>query len=154
VMAAVDSTVEITVHDANAGTLYVVQIFDAQAVLSTPQLPPPWQAPNQHPATVHFLNPGVGNAVTVLANPGPGVSLYLHTLAYSWDTTDATMTGVWRSSNGTERGVDDATQAGAWRFMDFRGAQLDPDTSFQFEQTGSSAANSVACHGFITYSVM
>ena len=154
VMAAVDTSVDITVHDTGAATLYVVQIFDAQAVLSTPQLPPPWQAPNQHPTTVHFLNPGSGNAVTILPAPGVGQSLYLHTMQWSWDTTVANLTGLWRSSNGTERGVDDASAAGVPRYMDFRGAQLDPNTAFQFSQTGSAAANSAACHGTITYSIL
>lgn len=153
VIAAVDMSVDITVHDANPNTLYVVQIFDAQAVLSTPQLPPPWQAPNQHPATIHFLNPGSGNTVTILPSPGPGQSLYLHTMQWTWDTTVAGLSGIWRSSNGTERGADDADQAGASRYMDYRGAQLDPNTGFQFNQTSVTPAGSAACHGTITYSI-
>jgi hypothetical protein len=154
VIATVDTSVDITVHDAGSNTLYVVQVFDAQAVLSTPQLPPPWQAPNQHPTTVHFLNPGPSATVTILPSPGPGQSLYLHGMQWSWDTTLATLTGVWQSSNGTERGVDVAAEAGASRYMDFKGAQLDPNTAFQFHQTSDDAASSAVCHGCITYSIL
>lgn len=153
VQSGVDTSVDITITASATGTAYVSSIPDPVAAAQIIQNPAPWQAPNQLPAQLNFANPGNLATATIIAAPSGSQSIWLHTMSWQWTTADSSMHGIFQDSGGTQFLDDGSFVAGTRAYMDFKGARLDPGTSFVFKQFTATAANSTFCFGGVTYSV-
>lgn len=153
IFTAVDPTVSITVSVGASTTVYVSSCPDPVASITMPNQPAPWESPNQPPLTVDFGNPGPAGTVTIIAAPTNAQSIYLHSFEWVWNTTAATLNGVWQDDSGLEIGAEDTTNNVAPRFMDWKGAKMAGGRAFRFKQNGALAAGSVFCNGTICYSV-
>ena len=153
ISTAVDSQISITISVGATTTIYVSSIPDPVASIVLPNQPAPWESPNQPPRTVDFGNPGAAATSTIIPAPTNAQSIYLHTMEWVWNTTSATLNGVWQDDTGLEIGAEDITTSTNPRFMDWKGAKMAGGHALQFKQNGALAAGSVFCNGTITYSV-
>lgn len=149
----VDASVVVNIVAHTAGTAYVSGVTAPLAVAALPQNPAAWQGPNQRPTGVSFGNPGASAAATILPVRTDGLSYWLHSFEWIWNSTPANCYGQFQSTAGTVIGYDAAVGAGTPRYMNFGGATLEQNAGFEFVQTGSAAANSGFVQGSLTYSV-
>lgn len=151
--SAVDTSVTITLVAGASGIAYVSSIPDPIAAVSMSTEPLPWQYANQPLKTIDFSNPGNGNTVTIVPNPPTGQAIYLHSISYLWTVATNTMFGIWQQIGGVELGADNATNGTVPRYMDFHGTKLTSAAGLQYKQTGSAAAGSNFCNGWLAYSI-
>ena len=148
-----DTQVTVTVTASVAGNMWLTGVSDTVAVAVLPQDPTPWQAPNQPPMKFGFTNPATNGTAAVIAAPGLGKSIYLHTMLWYWVTVAANVSGEFEQTSGTFIVPSYAVVAGQPYYVDFKGAKLAPDSGIQFLATGTAAAGAALLAGSVTYSV-
>lgn len=153
VSSEIDATLDVSVTATVSGTLYAASVGDVPAVAIAQQSALPWQAPNRTPAMIAMGYPGSGAATVVLASPGAGKSLWLHSMTYRWTSVAGNCFGKWQSTGGT----DMIWEAGATMldpvYYSLHGVQLPQNEGFQFLGQGSGAVNASFLQGTIVYSV-
>lgn len=149
----VDTSVVVDITAGAPGTAYVSGMLAPLAVAQLAQNPAPWQAPNRPPLGFSFANPGAGNSVVILGAPINSMSIWLHSMSWTWTVAGATGGGNFQDSNGVIALKDVPITAGQARYQDFKGAKLSGGFDYQFTQVGALAANMTFCEGSVTYSV-
>ncbi|HEX3513863.1 MAG TPA: hypothetical protein VHT26_07680 [Trebonia sp.] len=149
----IDAVINVSVTCSATITLYVASVGDVPAVAVAQAPAQPWQAPNRTPGLIAMGYPGSGVSTTVLASPGAGKSLWLHSMTLRWTAVVANCFGKWQDTAGTDMIWEPGATTLDSLFYDFKGTELAQNVGFRFLGQGSAAANASFLQGTIVYSV-
>jgi hypothetical protein len=100
---------------------------------------------------MNIANPGPGNNAVIIAAQ-PLYTIYLHSMEWTWNTSNSGSDGQYEDTIGVKVLFDNAANINA-RYMDFKGAPLSFGTGFRWHQNGPTVAGTNFINGSVTYSL-